>query len=40
MQNLADLVPSLVKGRKIVPLVTDDETGIKNVNFVVVAVVA
>lgn len=31
MQCLADLVPSLVKGRKIVPLVTDDETGIKNV---------
>lgn len=31
MQSLANLVPSLVRGRRNVPFVTDEETGIKNV---------
>ena len=32
MQNLAKLVPTLVRGRRNVPFVTDEETGIKNVS--------
>ena len=33
MQHLAQLVPSLVKGKKVIALITDDEIGIYQVKL-------